>query len=479
MSVFSTEFCVSPEISETKFATLALGWLIGIEKSTVLDEANAKELDKDDAWIQASSGESLALKKVKTQSGFVIGLRHEMPDDIGRIWRTEGVLTNSGQNAYLQVKSQCVAISPEIPVETPKKPYFINTVLDEGWGGKDAELQVSSSPHALNGNDLDLAASIILGKSEMSLPIVYVSANSVGQPNVDVKMLAIALGGVAHVITEPSSDFSFQLSYLTDKENPYGGNIGVCVPGRGLIRNFFLGGSFPTPWKLEEAVKNFTISVASRQSVIGAWSWQDLQTEHSKKLRQQLRESQDDTWEEIALQQETLIADKDKLIKELEVDLLRKTNSELEQLDYGDSHLPSDLVRAMGKEMYLGEFSDRIRWLISSFRTTSQFKELDIRSTNVANQFLQHTHSSKRSVPLIRELKQAGKQGTKFGDHMAKLLKRLGYSISEDGKHMKASPPKDAIGGPTLTLPKTSSDNAHAGANNASTTINALGLKKL
>ncbi len=58
MSVFSTGFCVSPEISEANFATLAVGWLIGIEKSTVLDEANAKELDKDDAWIQASSGES-------------------------------------------------------------------------------------------------------------------------------------------------------------------------------------------------------------------------------------------------------------------------------------------------------------------------------------------------------------------------------------------------------------------------------------
>jgi hypothetical protein len=478
VSNFATEFSVSPAIGTTDFAALAIAWVRGINSSTVLEDGGAQVLEKDEAFAKSNTGETFSLKSVETSEGFVIGVRHEMPDPQGRIWRTENVLTNTGSAASLRVKGQCVALSNDVEVSVPKKPYFIKLALNDGWGESDGSFEVADKPIFLSPGCIEVASKIVTGTHDTNLPIIYVSAIGQNKWHIDVERLAFKLGGVAHVVVEPNEEFSRELNESACLRNPYGGTIAICLPTKGTVRKYYLGGHFPTERLLLEAVERGVISLSSRRSVHGAWDWLALQEQHARNLREKLKASNDTTIDEYVKVFDEDLEEKDRLIAELQIEVERLSQSHAEKSEIGDSVLSSGLINDLGVEIYEGEFSDRLRSAIKLLSEGNEVKNFNSRTQGVIKKFLEITQFTGRSVELIRRIKAASNDTTTMPKKLGRLLVDLGYEKTSDNKHLKYTPSKQLFGlGPEI-LPSSPSD-VRAGKNRASDFIKNLGLNDL
>jgi hypothetical protein len=251
MMPFVTEFPVKPNLDRAKFVAQVLAWLHGMDNSTVLEDCPNTDLDGETAYIQASSGEELRLREIGRDGGLqAIGLRHDIPDDQGRLWRTEAVVrlcaAAHGQH-LIRLRTQCIARMAGVRAETPRKPYLVKALLQDGLGGKDGELNVLDHPLWLEADDtsLQIACNFTHGKANQHAPVIYVSAIGPSRwllfAEQELSKLAFESGGVAHVIVEPDRAFSFRLREKTADANAYGGTPGIALPGQGIVRRLYLG----------------------------------------------------------------------------------------------------------------------------------------------------------------------------------------------------------------------------------------------
>lgn len=478
MSQFSAEFPVRKDISKAKFCALGLAWARGIKNSSLSGNVPASVAGDDDVQFEAD-GETLVFKGANSAVGFVVGLRHEKPEDSGRVWRTEAVLTNRGSSATFRVTGQCIALDRSVPVYTPTRPYLIKMAVENGWGDRDGEFDVTDIPTSLGDRDLELAVEVLSGRTKTRLPIVYVSFP---YPNTSVNssQLAHKLCGLAHVLIEPSRDFSHRLSQRMERENPYGGTISLCEQGQGSFRRFYLGGALPTQRQLFEAIVAAVVGRHVHRPILDGWSWADIQEEQTKQLRQQLNSATVSRAivDELESQHIEILSEKNATIRSLTEELDRITKEGISGAVQGDGIFSSEFTSSLGREMYPGEFADRIRAMIQSFQSTSSV-DLDIRTSKLIDQFLALSSYSGRANGLVQELKRAGKLGKRSTSETERILIRHGYTSSQDGKHLKLSPPSDSISGPVITLPTSPSDGVHGGQNQASDIANALGLRRL
>lgn len=477
MSVFATEFPVKKAISEATFMAEAIAWIRGIQNSAVLEGFDEKDLHDDDATIRAPNGETLSFKKIEGPDLIVIGVRHEMPDPQGRIWRTECVLTKEGARAFFRVRGQCVAAQPDADVHRPKKPHLIRQAVEEGWGNKDGPFLVQAKAHYLSEPDLDLAKSIVQGEAHCLLPCIYVSRNNDNTLPVDADRLALLLSGLAHVTVEPSRGFSFSLMEIAARNNPYGGAVGIFTFETGELARFQSTNTTSQDAQLQDKIENHTITLVSKRSAQFGWEWQNLQERQAWILRQRLREqASDDLSEYIDLFDAELTA-KNETIENLREQLaLSEASRSTTHLSSG--LLPDELVTSLGQELYDGEFSDRLRLFLSD-QVSSPNEETDARTLKLINRVVENSAFSGRAVGLINQIKAGGKDGNQMPKQIGSLLSGLGFGKSSDGKHTKFTPSQDLFGLSIQVLPTTPGDASRGGRNKAQEIIKDFGLSRL
>lgn len=473
MSIFATEFPVRSDITNATFVAAAIAWIRGINKSTVLENLKESQLHEDDVLIQADSGELLQFKSYKSSDLSAVGVRHELPDSFGRIWRTECVLTNLEESSILRVRGQCVAASASAIVQLPKKPHFITSTISEGWGSSDALFQVGNSPHFLTDDDIDTALAIVTCANSSLLPHVYVSRGDDNSISVDLEVLSRKLAGMAHIVVEPTRSFSFQLMGKSFRKNPYAGAVGVFVPNFGEVsRHFVLG---PSHQKLERSTEivETVITLVSKRAATKGFEWQGLQEAQGKHLRAQLSLNSSDEIEKYVSQFDSEILAKDEQIKNLTQLLELSKNSKDVVTPSTHGLLPEWMTEKIGPQLYEGEFSDRLRHVIE---LSSSIGELDPRTQTLVKLFLDHYSYSGRSIALVNQIKSAGKDGSEMLHNLGSILTSFGYDRTTDGKHVKFEPPKGLFGLPPEVLPSTPSDSQRGGKNKASEIIRNFGL---
>ncbi|HLP70252.1 MAG TPA: hypothetical protein VK181_22310 [Rhizobium sp.] len=291
MTVFSTEFSVRDSVTREMFAAQAIAWVSGMTDTTLFGSGIDKNDLGDETTIVSRSGERFTLKECSLCDGFAIGARHEIPDDFGRAWRSEVTLISRPARAALRVKTQCIIASDGAKPQTPKKPYFVKLAIQDAWPTTDGEFDLSQEPFQLSETDVELASRVINGSVSALLPIVYVSkmdGNRTALGEDEVERLAFRLGGIAHVLVEPSRDFSRRLMQAAGARNPYGGSIGICVSGFGVVRRYFLGPMFPHPDELSQAIYGFAAQYVTNRKPRLGWDWQDLLEESTRQLRSQV-----------------------------------------------------------------------------------------------------------------------------------------------------------------------------------------------
>ena len=146
----------------------------------------------------------------------IAGLQERWIEHEQRKWVTEVVGYERLGRTTVSVRVSCNLRSPGLQLPQPKKPYVVGQILEELGGGNDGGLTVRAEPHVLAEVDVDVAAKLMGGASETRLPVVYVSVGRLGRRSVDSVQLARWLGGMAHVVVEPSRYFSFALARSTE-----------------------------------------------------------------------------------------------------------------------------------------------------------------------------------------------------------------------------------------------------------------------
>lgn len=204
-----------------------------------LDALRSGKIDRIDAENQ-----TIDLIRVDDADGIRLGAKHTAVDN-GVIYSTTIITRPREELVWVSVRTDRASLDPHISLREARKPHIIKVLLNKIGGGLDGELWTQDNPHFLKANDLNMAIRLINGDSSNHLPIVYTSRTFRDELTIDPVALSQHLGGLAHVVVEPSRDFSREIQPFTDSRNAYGGAVAVYMPtGRralylpqSLIRN--------------------------------------------------------------------------------------------------------------------------------------------------------------------------------------------------------------------------------------------------
>lgn len=461
-------------------------WLDGSLYSKIFRETSNFEDGTDYSSLKADSGEFLAFREVSDGDTLLaVGFRHDNPDQYGRLWRTEAVIRFSidepGRNV-IRLRTACVANAPQAIIEVPKKPYLIKSLLMDYWGGSDGFIVVSDRPFILTESqeNLDLAAKIVNGKATNQLPVVYISSISHDYhqiSRVNIEKLAYDLGGIAHVVVEPTREFSFRLREIVDGRNTYGGSVGIYTPINGLAGRLFRSWQNPTEQNLCERVRDTVTFLRSSMPAAG-WDWSELQ---EFALRQRRTESNEESdFEEL-----------ENIYKE-EIDALREqisdSKSTIENLnsrisenkkieDSSEIHLDT-IKEYIGGEIYNGEILDRFRLASKIALIHADREGLDSRTIATLGATIKILSKSKGLGIFLDNLKRSTTDVRNLHERISSLLEDHGFDDSTTNKHAKMIPRAGMVGLGPITVPLSASDH-RAAKNMRSQIINELGLGKL
>ena len=463
MIPFSTEFPVIPSDNRAAFVAEVVAWIRGMRHQTILSKDSEAELDGANVHVRSNSGEELRMRELRTGDGWTaIGIRHDLPDDLGRSWRTECVLRRSaadGGQDLVRLRTQCIATTPGARLDTPRKPYLIKALLKSGWGGTDQGMGVSDQPVWLEGTDAGIATakSVTLGEAAKWLPTVYVSATGNGSwllSRQEIEKLAYDLGGIAHVVVEPDRAFSFDLRDSTEARNAYGGTVGLSVPAQGIARRYYLGWQIQNGDELATAVRSAASALRSQMPAFG-WDWTELQEQALRAQRERDRNRL------TAAENEKLYLDE---IENLQ-DRVRQLEQQLSaspdaSLGTDEAEFSSDnLVQRIGPEVYSGEISDRLRFAAKTTLSAAEQIGLDARTKAILQRVIDRLPESPALAELSQDLARATKDPKRVASELTALLARHGYSEKSDNRHIRLEANKGYDGLDSITLPKTPSEN--------------------
>lgn len=485
MLPFITEFPILRSSNKAAFPAEVFAWLRGMAGSTVLNSTSEREFDGENVHFITSTGEELRMRELVSDGEWkAIGFRHDMPDEQGRVWRTEAVLRRGGDDILhdlIRIRTQCLAKQAGAIVQTPKKPFLIKSLLSGEWGGVDGELCVCDKPFWLGENeeDLDLAKLVLHGKASEFLPIVYISATGDERwlfNKSEIEKLAYDLGGVVHVVVEPSRNFSFQLRDQSSGKNVYGGTVGLALPQGGFVRRFFLSQRFESARDILEGIRGDAIRFRAHMPSIG-WDWTDFQEYALRRQRETLRSSlsqvdADQLFEEFTKQLDDL-QEENKQLKDQMASQIRIDAAE----DQGGAANDRPL-KSVGKEIYPGEVLDRIRFAAETALLFAEAEGIDERSRAIWRKIVDCVPRSSALDELLSDLVRATKDAKRMASEIGELLQRHGYRDKSDKNHICFEPQNEFVGLRSITISKTPSD--RRGLVNARKQIErTLGIGKL
>lgn len=483
MSEFSTCFPAGRSISDESFLSMIVSWLNGMKASRVLSDQSLNEMHDDDVLLEGVNGESLRIKKVSGNNHSAIGMQHEVPDDEGRIWRTECVVTRR-ERIWVHVRGQCILSKAGAVHQRPKKPFLIKIMLRDGLVSIDENHIIDNYPHRIMESEVDLASRIVSGFEPGILPQIYVSRDDENRTILNEENLAFDMGGLAHVFVEPSRKFSLLLMRKCNYINPYGGTIAICVPGRGVIRKFYKRFDGDHQRSITEAMIDVIAQYHASINRPYSLDWLALQEAQSRELRRSLGEklksdsaSNQSEIDEYISSFDAEITAKESRIAELESALSDALSATSDQVSESIGIISGGLTKSIGGELYDGEVSDRVRRMIKVCLGSSNLM-IPERDAYILRRILEVSAYSGRSLGLVGELKAAGRDAKEMTSRFGAILSRLGFSRSEEGKHLKFSPPSGLGGIDPAILPKTSSDH-RAGMNQASDLIESFSIRDL
>lgn len=466
MANFSTEFPIDPKNTVEEVVSLACEWITG-SPHTKIQEADLHDIPNNSERTVTVGEEQVTLAQSAATGLEIGGMRYVRTED-GLQWTTSIVTLKTAEKHLLSLQVICEAMNTAARLPPPKKPYFIRQALSELGGGADGEIPVTDRPFRLGEDEAQVAAALILGTARNTLPIVYVSAGYLDGHLVNPEELAKFVSGMAHVVVEPSRAFSFKVKGLTEAKNVYGGTVGVYWPNSHARKAYFLDDETPNPRAVQlEVAKDIRIALSNRRQVT-LCTWSNLKESVARNRFEQLKAIGSTELQEYVEAFDAELAAKQARVDEAGEEIARLT-AEIRRLSAATQSSSSGLIqRGAEQDLYQHEIADIV---IDALADASRLARDGSRRQHVLQDLTKANSASGARQALEEEIKNLLKTYQDMDSKTRTALTRLGFDLSDDGKHYKAVFQGD--GRYTFSLSKTSSDH-RAGKNLASDINNAI-----
>jgi hypothetical protein len=382
-------------------------------------------------------------------------------------WVTELAGAETEDGLLASVRVHCTAQKTGVEIPAARKPYVVRQLLEELGGGNDAGLVITDTPHSLLEEDLDLAARAMIGTLGNRLPVVYVSRSFDDHYKINLDRLARQLSGMAHVIAEPSRRFSHHLMSRVNGTNAYGGAIGIYWPDGATSLKTFVGegGQKPTERFIETRVQK----ALCQSQPTDLPTWMAVRALIARKRVDELRESGTenlDTWMDAFDEENASLREQNEDLREQLTEALARNHNLQAQLHGLQSARGSAAPFSHAEEVDLfpGERDEIIQHAI---RLTLEHTEEGSRQRHVLEDLLPGDPTNIREE-FADQVKSILQDRMNIGSAEIKALEKLGFGVTDDGKHYKAVFRNDPRY--TFMLHKTASD--HRGPQNLVSLIN-------
>ena len=352
---------------------------------------------------------------------------------------------------------------------TFKKPYIFKLISENIDCSYDGDIPLQSSPLRLSPADVQLATSIINGTCNFNIPCVYVSAKNDNSSAVNAESLAKHLFGMAHVILEPNRAFSFSLQSETDGRNAYNGAIGIYFPkGDGhfiILQNRKNTDRHSTQVYISQKIRE----ALSLQQTPEDCTFTHVADIFSKNKILQLKSETSNELEEYIKTFDNDIKEKETEIKRLESENYDLRRRLLIQQPTNEGHDEDPLLYYGNiKDLYQGEIQDIV---LEQIEKSIKDAVIGSRRRHVLQSILDNNPINGRRKQIAAEVKRIFKDYKTPTPALKSELNKIGFTISEAGKHHKLHYADNNEY--FSTLPSTGSDN-RGGRNCAAEAIKKL-----
>lgn len=466
MSVFLTEFPISKEKSSDDFVALCIKWIMGMDHSKIREELSIG-MNIGDRVYKENDFESIDFIRYDDKYFRSIGVRYGYREEDGRQWLTEVVSTETSDRWWVSVKGSCDSSIAERTLPRPRKPYIVKLLMRDGWGGLDDQIETTDQPIYFDNEYLEVIGDLILGRGDNRLPIVYISAlpQEKNRYIISPSKIAKKLGGIAHVIVEPSSRLSFQVAQRANFQNPYNGSIGVYWPFVSDHRKYYIGGTFRDPMEIERAIVSDIERALANRRTFPEGTWQFLKEKLSARELKRLKESGSAKVEDYIAAFDVEIEAKKRQIEAAEEEI-RQLKIELQKKVSGSAGKAGFINPGNEMEFFHGEKKSTVLNVLRNWRSGAI---TDSRRFHIVNDIIIANESDNDvGSEMMNSLKNLLKDYRNMSSHIRSSLLDMGFSVSDEGKHYKLVFRDD--GRYTFSLPKTASD--HRSGKNFASDVN-------
>lgn len=448
MLSFATEF-PARNIETDEFVQAVCAWLRG-SPHTRLQSESLDTIPASGRWKVEADRESLEALIIRRERQETAAFKHISFD--GAIeWTTTIVFSKTENDDWIGVRTARESSRPQISLPPARKPLVVKTLLGQIRGGLDGELYVSDLPFYLQANDLGMATRLLNSDADNYLPVVYVSCGFSGELNVDPQPLARVLGGMAHVLVEPDREFSRLLQADVGSRNVYGGRVGVYWPN-GERFTYYLNSETPTEYDVRSLLASRIRQALQNRRPLLRCTWSQAEAEVAREAFKRLRESGSVNVDEYAAVFDSEIAAKDKQLEEAETEVQR-LKSQLRGADNRNDGRGLKLDTGTEQSYFDGEVTEIVRDAICAAVESAQAGS---RRQHVLSGIAGLMPRDENMKTRRDALKEALRQYRSMDRDTRKELERLGFTITEDGKHYKAVYMQDDRY--TFAIPKSGGD---------------------
>jgi hypothetical protein len=433
MLVWSTQFPILPNRTADDLLRLCQKWLIGSPHSEWID-AEVPPIPNDDIVAISKNSHCIAIAKIRIGSEVYSGFRHQWQDEDRRDWATEIIGWHSANRFLVGIHLHCSTADTGIPLPRPKKPYIVKQILEEMGGDIDGDFPVCDEPRGLAESEIDTAVRLMLGETDHYLTVIYASSTWKNSPPFDSQKLAKWSAGMAHVVVEPSRQFSLVLANRVGRINPYQGAVSIFWPrGSGRATRFF-------PYEYRDEIK-YASDVANtvRKALAGRrpdfhCTWDYLRELIARQKIEVLRQDGKTHLEEYICAFDEELKLTKKRLEDAE-DEIGRLKTELVDRSRG-SQIYRDGLLAFGAEqdLFPGEHKDVVA---RALKIAFDHVQPDGRLRDVLESLIKANPPTGESGKIEEEIKSILGNCTDAGKRERRALEDLGFSITEEGRHLK------------------------------------------
>lgn len=475
MQLFSTTLRIKATMTHDDFIRLIIKWnQDSPHKENVIPEMHWSgerniKFGDDKLWLR--------IEEYRNKN--IIASRYRKVEDDGTSWDTDYVMNFDEHRLTIELYRSFNEESIQMYREY-SAPYFIKAIIEAGFVEDDGNLSVSWKPQLIEDEDIDMLADIINRKVSYKMPVVYVSKKRDDTDPVDVWKLATKLKGIAHVLVEKSNRQDYRLRELCSDQNEYHGTIGIYYPSSTQNhKEFFSRQAYYgyNDFLMGKVIKN-VMKYNNSKIIDPLYTWQgvmnSLLTDRYTSQREEKVAALSQASEARALVDAT-----DEEIKEYQrqIDELTKENKSLsaenQALRAGYEAKERDdeplLYSGEEEEFYEDEIREMILYTLE--KVASGLQKHNCRRRDILENVIGNNEYKRTVHQKHEEVKRILKGYTKVTPRMKKDLEKLGFSLTEEGKHYKMT---YGNGRYTTSLAKTPSDGRHSGGNIASDIANQM-----